>query len=396
MIARGRGGRPLIDRSFIYEMLDPLSTGMKARVFRYVHHLVVLVGVAAVIAGTSPSLSPRWHTGLDTLYQLTFAFFVLEYLVRLQVAPLAPWMHPNEPWRSRLHWAMSLHGFVDLVAVAPFMAAVLAGVEPSLARLLCIVWVLKLAPYSEGILMLARVIRHARQQILSVLIAFIIILLSAGTLQYVLEREAQPDAFGSIPSALWWTIVTLTTTGYGDAVPSTFLGRILAGFVMVCGIGLFALWAGILASTFADEIRRREFLRTWDLVAKVPFFRDIGAATIADMTRLLRPREVAAGSAVVRRGQAGDCMYFVVEGEVEIQLDPPVKLGPGHFFGEIALITGTPRVATVLAVRSTVLLALDLVDFRDLAARRPELTKVINEEAARRIGMPPPRVESLD
>src|SRR5205085_6710733 len=144
-----------------------------------------------------------------------------------------------------------------------------------------------------------------------VLLAFGMILLAAGTLAYVFERDQQPDAFGSIPSALWWAIVTLTTTGYGDVVPQSFAGRLLAGIVMMSGLGIFGLWAGILASGFAEEIRRREFLQTWDLVAQVPFFHDVGAATIAEVTRLLKPRDVSGGTIIMRRGQAGDSMYFV-------------------------------------------------------------------------------------
>ena len=89
------------------------------------------------------------------------------------------------------------------------------------------------------------------------------------------------------------------------------LGRMLAGIVMVSGILVFALWAGILATGYAEETRRREFLRTWDLVAKVPFFHKIGASVIADVARLLRPREYPAGAVIVRRGEPGDCMYFV-------------------------------------------------------------------------------------
>jgi voltage-gated potassium channel len=378
----------VIDRRFVYEMLDPTNRDGKSRAFRVVHHLLVVVGVATVILDTVPGIAARWGHLLDPAFAATLAFFTIEYLLRLHVAPEAPWAHPGQSWRDRLHWAASMHGLVDLLSLLPIAVALALGVDFDLARLFCVVWVLKLGPYSEGISMLTRVVRHARDQLFSVLIAFLIILLSAGTLQYILEREAQPEAFGSVPGALWWTIVTLTTTGYGDAVPSTFFGRILAGFVMICGIGIFALWAGILGSSFADEIRRRDFLKIWDLVAKVPMFHDIGAATIADMTRLLRPREVAAGSAVVRRGQPGDSMYFVVEGEVEIQIGPPVRLGPGSFFGEIALITGAPRGATVIATHTTILLALDLADFRDLAGRRPELRQVIDEEAKRRLGTP--------
>jgi voltage-gated potassium channel len=193
--------------------------------------------------------------------------------------------------------------------------------------------------------------------------------------------------FSSIPAALWWAIVTLTTTGYGDVTPLTPLGRMLAGIVMVSGILVFALWAGILATGFAEETRRREFLRTWDLVAKVPFFHDVGAAVIADVARLLRPREYPAGAIIMRRGAPGDCMYFVASGEVEVQLHPErVVLGPGEFFGEVALVTGGPRNATIIAVRPCTLLILDIVDFRELLGRQPELARIIHEEAERRPG----------
>jgi voltage-gated potassium channel len=161
----------------------------------------------------------------------------------------------------------------------------------------------------------------------------------------------------------------------------------LAGIVMVSGILVFALWAGILATGFAEETRRREFLRTWDLVAKVPFFRDVGAAVIADVARLLRPRQYPSGAIIVRRGAPGDCMYFIVSGQVEVQLSPePIVLGPGEFFGEVALLTGGPRNATIVAARQCTLLSLDIVDFRELLGRQPDLARVIHEEAERRPG----------
>ena len=88
---------------------------------------------------------------------------------------------------------------------------------------------------------------------------------------------------------------------------------------MVSGILVFALWAGILATGYAEELRRREFLRTWDLVAKVPFFNNVGASVIADVARLLRPRDYPARAVIVRRGERGDCMYFIASGEVEVR-----------------------------------------------------------------------------
>ena len=148
--------------------------------------------------------------------------------------------------------------------------------SPKYASLYGFVWAFKPIRYSQGLASLQRVISRARHALLSVLLAFGIVLLAAASLAYLLERNAQPELFGSIPQALWWAIVTLTTTGYGDVTPVTPAGRVLAGVVMVSGILVFALWAGILASGYAEELRRREFLRTWDLVAKVPFFRNVG------------------------------------------------------------------------------------------------------------------------
>jgi voltage-gated potassium channel len=251
------------------------------------------------------------------------------------------------------------------------------------------VWVFKLVRYTPGLAGLGRVVSHARQALLAVLLVFCITLLLAASLAYLLEREVQPEHFGSVPRALWWAIVTLSTTGYGDVIPMTPSGRVLSGFVMVAGVLVFALWAGILATGFTEETRRREFLRTWDLVATVPFFHDIGAAVIAEVARLLRPHDFPAGAVVMRRGDPGDCMYFIASGEVEIRVGAaPVRLGPGAFFGEVALLTGDPRNATVVATRRSTLLALDIVDFRGLLARQPDLARIIGDAAGRRSGAP--------
>ena len=142
--------------------------------------------------------------------------------------------------------------------------------------------------------------------------------------------------------------MTLTTTGYGDVTPLTPLGRMLAGIVMVSGILVFALWAGILATGFAEETRRREFLRTWDLVAKVPFFHDVGAAVIADVARLLRPARLSRRRhhRAPRRTRRLHVFRGLRRGR-DCSCSPNrCVLGPGEFFGEVALVTGGPRNAT--------------------------------------------------
>jgi voltage-gated potassium channel len=158
---------------------------------------------------------------------------------------------------------------------------------------------------------------------------------------------------------------------------------------MVSGIGLFALWAGILASGFAQELRRREFLESWDLVVRLPLFRNLGPAALSEITRLLKVQNAPARATIVRAGQPGDSMFFIAEGEVEVRREAErLRLGPGAFFGEKALITGEARNASVVALSPTRLLRLDLVDFRGLAAEHPELLQVIEAEHTRRANSP--------
>jgi voltage-gated potassium channel len=117
---------------------------------------------------------------------------------------------------------------------------------------------------------------------------------------------------------------------------------------MICGIATFGLWTGILANGFAAESRRRNFIQTWDLVSKVPFFQSLDPTAITEITHMLRRVEVPERIAVIRRGKVGDCMYFIAEGEVEVDVAPtPVRLGAGAFFGELALLGNLIRTANV-------------------------------------------------
>jgi voltage-gated potassium channel len=368
----------------LYQLLQPDAPGTGAQVFRLVHHAMVVAGIGIMLADTVGAWRLAWADALDGGFLIVCAFFFAEYVVRLAAAPGAPGAKHRGKWRSRLAWAVSIGGICDFIGALPGVLDIVFN--PGFASLFGFVWVFKLVRYAPGLASLQRVISDGRHALLSVLLGFCIVLLLAASLAYLQERTVQPEAFGSIPAALWWAIVTLTTTGYGDVIPQTPLGRLLAGTVMVSGILVFALWAGILATGFAEETRRREFLRTWDLVAEVPFFHDIGVSTIADVARLLRPREFLAGAVVFRRGDHGDCMYFVASGEVEIRLAPnPIYLGAGQFFGEIALLTGERRNATVVAARQCTLLSLDIVDFRELIGRQPDLARIIHEEAERRL-----------
>ena len=368
----------------IHSLLDPASDGHAARRIREFEVALILVGISSVSAGTVDGLSPGARLLAALVTGVVAAFFLAEYLARLWVAPENPHLHHSSPANARMRWVLSAEGIIDLLAVLPAVAVAYGGARlgAESASVFVLLWVLKLATHAQGAGLIARVLHNERSALSAAAALFLIVLFSAATIAHWLEGERQPEHFGSIPASLWWAVVTLTTTGYGDVVPLSAAGRMLGGLVMLCGICVLALLAGILANGFAAEVRRREFVRIWELVARVPFFADTGAIAISDIVDRLRSRSYPRGATVIRKGAAGDSMFFIVSGEVEVRVgERTLALRDGDFFGEMALLDRKPRSADVTALSPlTVLVA----DFYQLAGQQPKLIAAIEAEAVRR------------
>ncbi len=339
--------------------------------------VVLTVGLAAMTAYTVPDLQSSAGVWLVACLWCCLAYFAIDSAVRARTAIRAG--------TGRSH-ILSVSGFSDLMGVAAVPIALLCGLPAPTAWLFASFWVLKLAQNSPGLAQLGRVFVLEAKPLTSVLALFVIVLFLSSAAMYVIERDKQPGAFGNMPAALWWAVVTLTTTGYGDEVPITQLGRLLGGVVMICGIATFGLSTGILATGFAAETRRRNFIQTWDLVSKVPFFQSLDPSAITEITHMLRRLEVPERTAIIRRGKIGDCMYFIAAGEVQVDIKPtPVHLAAGAFFGELALLGDSVRSANVTTTTPSTLLMLDLADFRTLTAHHPDLKRAIDEEGQRRM-----------
>ena len=351
---------------------------LRRSAYHIVQYGVLAIGLTAMMAMTIPDLGARLETWLAVTLWCCLGFFAAELTIK-------SW--PRAGAKTAPGYLLTVPGVIDLLAVLPIPLALLAGTPPDTAWLLASLWLLKLAPVVPGLSLLGRVIEQEARPLASVFVIFLIVLLLSAVALYLLERAGQPERFGSLPRSLWWAVTTLTTTGYGDAVPETLLGRMIAALVMICGLGVFGLWAGILATGFAAEHRRRDFVQNWDLVTSVPFLRNLDAPSVIELTRMLRRLDLAGHTVVVRRGRPGDSMYFIVSGEVEVRLEPqPVRLGAGAFFGEFALLDGGPRTATVVTTMPSTLLILEVSDFRAFTAHHPELAQAIETEAARRKG----------
>ena len=349
----------------------------RTNAYRILQLLILAVGLIAMTVATVPHLGHGLHAWMTIVLWWCLAIFALELVINC-------WPRSN----VEDNYALTPSGIVDLLGVLPVPVALLLGVPADIAWLLASLWLLKLAAIVPGFSLLGRVVALEARPLASVLVIFLIVILLAGAALHVLERAGQPDKFGSLPLSLWWAVTTLTTTGYGDAVPETFFGRLIAAMVMISGLGVFGLWTGILANGFAAEHRRLNFIQNWDLVTRVPFLRNLDPPAVIALTRMLRRVDLAERTIVVRRGRPGDCMYFIASGEVEVEVEPqPIRLGPGAFFGEIALLRESLRTATVTTTVASTLLLLEVADFRDFMAHHPELAKAIEKEGARRAGV---------
>jgi len=354
---------------------------------RFVSALFLAAIAAAVLAGMAdsmPELSDDGHALVHFLSLLTLLLFSIEYLLRIWIAPER---HPElPPAQARLRYARSFLGVVDIIVVVPGWLAFLHTSDRGLVELAELLALLKIARYTPSLGLVAAVFRNELRPLLGALVAMTVLLVLASGGVYLLERDAQPQVFTSIPRALWWAIVTMASVGYGDMIPITPAGRLFGGVVMMLGIAVFAVPVGILATGFAQEVRRRDFVVTWHAVARVPLFATLDATRIAGITRLLKPQVVPSNHAIVRRGEPADAMFFIMRGAVEVDILPrPVRLGAGQFFGEIALIRDTVRTATVTAVEECQLLTLDVLDFRRLTAQMPDLKEKIEAVAAQRL-----------
>ncbi len=348
---------------------------------------LIIINAVAVTLETVPSFAERHGAALSALEVISVAIFTLEFALRIWVARDHPGHAHETPMRARLAYLRSPLAVIDLAAILPFYLSAFLAVDLRVLRLLRVLRILKLARYSPALGTMAAVARKESRAILGALCILVVIVMIASTAIHFLEAPGQPEIFGTIPDAMWWSIETLTTVGYGDAIPQTVAGRVIGAIVMLLGIGVFVMWTSIFAAGFLEETRKESFVVTWQLVAKVPVLARLDAGRIAEIAELLSPETVPPRFTIIRRGEAGDSIYFIVSGDVEVDLpDGTSHLGPGHFFGEVALIEQTDRQATMTSLTDCQLMRLDGTDFRELMQKEPDLEAEIRRIARARRG----------
>lgn len=226
-----------------------------AIVFNMVEVLLVSVELENTGQEIGSDITTRW-TCLFT------GIFIVDYIMRVWVAAEAPEMHGATSLKKRSTYIFSPMGMIDLFSFLPSLVLLLSpesvSHDYSFLKLLTAVRILKLTRYSASLSILATVYRENFSTLFAATIIMVILSFTAAAGIYVFERDIQSEAFGSIPKAMWWAIVTLTTVGYGDLVPVTLGGKLFGAVIMIAGVGIAAIPAGIFASSFVRLIRERD------------------------------------------------------------------------------------------------------------------------------------------
>ncbi|MEL7027970.1 MAG: cyclic nucleotide-gated ion channel [Pseudomonadota bacterium] len=364
----------------LYRILEAgYSHDLASRVFDGAMAFLIITNVLAFSLETVPSYAERYGAAFRAFEVISVLIFTVEYALRIWVCVLHPPLAGQHPLRARAHFARTPLMVIDLIAIAPFYLALIAPLDLRVLRVLRLLRFLKLARFSPALNTTIRVIVGERGALLGVVIVMLGMLILAASLLYLAEGDAQPEAFGSVPQSMWWAVATLTTVGYGDVTPVTPLGRVLAGLVMIMGLGLFALPIGIIASAYMDEFRRRDFIVSLGLVVRSPVFANLTPAELTHILKVLRARAIRSGTVATDAGERPGALFVVASGEVRIRCGGrDIGIGEGGYWGGRSLLDGT-HADQATAMTDCDLLVLEQEDFDLLRRSHPGVHSKIRD-----------------
>lgn len=231
-----RSKKTMMDIKGIVERNDTRS----GRAFDFFVQGLILLSIITFSIETLPNLDADTRKLLQTIEAVIVALFTLEYLIRIYVAD------------RKKDYIFSFYGFIDLIAIVPFYLS--SGIDLRslrIFRMLRLFRLMKLFRYSKAMRRFSRALSIAKEEIVLFGVVTIMLLYISAVGIYYFENAAQPEAFTSIFHSLWWAVATLTTVGYGDVYPITIGGRIFTFFILMIGLGIVAVPAGLLASALS-------------------------------------------------------------------------------------------------------------------------------------------------
>jgi voltage-gated potassium channel len=243
----------------LYELLETPGGGRAGRIVDAFLIVLIVSNVVLAIVHTMPGIAARYGTFFWRFELLSVIVFSIEYVLRLWICTEDP--SYRRPVLGRIKYLFSALSIIDLIAIVPFILPMIIPVDLIFMRslrLMRLLRLLKLGRYSESMRMMGNILKAKKEEMAVSLTMSVILLLIASGLMYFIEGAAQPETFSSIPAAMWWGAMTMTTVGYGDVYPVTPAGKVLAGIIALLGISLFILPASIIAASYAAEIQKKK------------------------------------------------------------------------------------------------------------------------------------------
>lgn len=220
--------------------------------------LAILIAMAAAALETEPALAQSAGWLFVWINAGVVVLFTVEFLARLWTAPEG--LPDASATQARWRFLKSPLAVLDLAAlvISLLPAGGLYGAAVRVLRLLRVLRIARFGRFSQALVILGQSIASRRYELMVAALLAVGFLSVTSTALYLLEGPIQPDKFGSIPRAMWWSVITLTTVGYGDVYPVTALGKIVASVSALVGIGLVAIPTGIIAAAFTENLKRRQ------------------------------------------------------------------------------------------------------------------------------------------
>ena len=261
--------RPIVTKKRMLQILTRSSGNDRAsRICDRFLSAMILLNLVAVSMESVSSLGTSYGTAFFVFEMISVTIFGVEYILRIWCMAANENSNHSSPFRRRMEYIFSFTGLIDLIAILPSLLPLILGeVDLRWLRVLRLVRLLKISHYSTALEDLIAAIRSERSAFGAALYLFCIALFASSSLMYVVEHQAQPENFSSIPTTMWWSLITLTTVGYGDVSPVTPVGKLVGALTAVMGVCVVALLTGIVASAFSNQISRRKEMFQAEIVA---------------------------------------------------------------------------------------------------------------------------------
>lgn len=244
------------------EVLEPGRSGdLYSKITDYLIAALVILNIMAVTLESVSDFSVTYASQFYFFEVFSVAIFSVEYLLRVWACAARSDPATKLFGSYRLGYIFSFSGLIDMVSIIPFyLQALFPGLDLRVLRTLRLLRIFKLSNYNTAIEDLFSAIYEERKSFIAALYLLVIAFVLTSSLIYFAETKAQPDKFGSIPDAMYWSLITLTTVGYGDVSPVTWIGKVISIITALMGVSVVALLTGILANAFSNQIARRKMI----------------------------------------------------------------------------------------------------------------------------------------